>query len=558
MSINNSKSIALVGIGLLLLLLTASNDRASINKNGYSTPEEVVTAYLEAFRDSDISRMMDTFMTERLMEHYDLKASILEIGEFRAELMIPNANEFISTMSLEQYRGGTASMITGQYHALCAFESNLESIPNLQTVINESDVKTIINQMSMIANSLDFGTLKVSGFITPESLSSLYDLIGFDSLFDHYLDGSIPEQYDITAKSVGADKKANCIAVFEINGNHYMQCFEVFEYNGDWRIAQLGGLLYSALSSTLRYNSDSQGLIPLFPISDYSVLDNGAIMELRNETLKIMKKVKKQSTRPVPDISTSTSYQGPGFDTPEDAVKAYLEGLRDADLNRMLSAFAIESIADNYDLEAALRYYKFYFKSLGLPNVNAFITSLQVEEYKLEAINSIVRQYLLICFAESGQVFPENQKIRSESDASAVAALVDEVLNAPKLSTLSIISHIPLEDFSILSPVLGGIELSDSYFTEEAQSMFDNRSRIKGANKTVDCLTAFEINGNAYLLCLEAIEYDGKWRINQLGGNLASWLDIPYSLSGMVPLSFWDADAGIDADRLRELIISMG
>jgi hypothetical protein len=71
-----------------------------------------------------------------------------------------------------------------------------------------------------------------------------------------------------------------------------------------------------------------------------------------------------------------------GFDTPEDAVWEYVDGLKNADLDRMIGAFAIETYIENASLEKSLervRAYLFFSSDINMPNSNEFVTALNIE-----------------------------------------------------------------------------------------------------------------------------------------------------------------------------------
>jgi len=50
----------------------------------------------------------------------------------------------------------------------------------------------------------------------------------------------------------------------------------------------------------------------------------------------------------------TVTYEGPGFGTPEAAAKAFLDGLKNKDMDAMVATFAIESVANNCDYIAHL------------------------------------------------------------------------------------------------------------------------------------------------------------------------------------------------------------
>ena len=47
-----------------------------------------------------------------------------------------------------------------------------------------------------------------------------------------------------------------------------------------------------------------------------------------------------------------TKMEGDGFDTPEEALTAYIEAFKKMDMNGMISVYAMESLLENLDLEA--------------------------------------------------------------------------------------------------------------------------------------------------------------------------------------------------------------
>ena len=56
-----------------------------------------------------------------------------------------------------------------------------------------------------------------------------------------------------------------------------------------------------------------------------------------------------------------TKMEGAGYKTPEDAVMAYAEYLKNGDMEGMISTFAVESYVEHFDMRAHLEYYDSYF-----------------------------------------------------------------------------------------------------------------------------------------------------------------------------------------------------
>lgn len=103
---------------------------------------------------------------------------------------------------------------------------------------------------------------------------------------------------------------------------------------------------------------------------------------------------------PQPGKNTITCKQAEsgGFDTPQEAAAAYLEGLKTCDTERMLGTFAVESYARNFDFQAYMEYMQSYVLSqqeVKIPIANDFIQDItgckrreQIKEDMLRQGNS--------------------------------------------------------------------------------------------------------------------------------------------------------------------------
>ena len=77
--------------------------------------------------------------------------------------------------------------------------------------------------------------------------------------------------------------------------------------------------------------------------------------------------------------------EGPGFYSAEDAVLAYLDAFSNADLEAMIATFAIESFAENYDLEMTIERMMAYspIYEQRFPSSNRFTTSINIHQRKV-------------------------------------------------------------------------------------------------------------------------------------------------------------------------------
>lgn len=227
-------------------------------------------------------------------------------------------------------------------------------------------------------------------------------------------------------------------------------------------------------------------------------------------------------------LAASSAYpkaEGEGYDSPEDAAEAYLMALKDADLNRMLSTFAVESYVENLDYEALLNRMKTYnpsYEHVEMPSANAFMKALNLEKRRSNITTNIMQQYLILC----GSDFDFNEIVRLEDEAavSAFVAQMSGALDDTKLSSIELLGFAPPE------------ELSEHYMQETNQETMKSQAKPYGSEQISSCAAVFEMDGVLHMLCLDAILYEDKWYVFQFQGNIGALIGIASDMQGLAVL----------------------
>ena len=218
--------------------------------------------------------------------------------------------------------------------------------------------------------------------------------------------------------------------------------------------------------------------------------------------------------------SAPVKSEGDGFDAPEDAAKAYLEGLRDGDLHRMISAFAIETFIEKASFEATLRWLRAYTPNGDvLPNANEFVTSLSVENRRGSIVRIIRHQYFSLCGVGLNSA---PQKMEDEAHIGRFVDQFTKNLNKFKLPTLQVVGFVPPE------------KLSDKYSSERNQENLALIAETYGADRRVSGVAVFKLDGNMCALLFDADKYGDKWYLAGLGGNIAALMGVNAGLYGMI------------------------
>lgn len=178
-----------------------------------------------------------------------------------------------------------------------------------------------------------------------------------------------------------------------------------------------------------------------------------------------------------------------GFDTPEEAVKAYLAGLRDNDLEQMADTFWDESEADN-----------------------------------------ISRQYAILCGID---LIPEISSdkyliIKESQDIQKLMNKLEQQIKTTDFSDMELRGFIPLE------------KLTDIYRSEPYQKNLAALAKKNGGNQLDTRMAVIRINKDSFSLLFDIIQYEDKWYIFKIGGMLSHILGLDIEMAGTLRLDTED------------------
>lgn len=231
---------------------------------------------------------------------------------------------------------------------------------------------------------------------------------------------------------------------------------------------------------------------------------------------------------PVIGQDSAGKYEGPGFDTPEEAVTAFAEALARNDAEAALSTFAIESMVDHRDafwtiernmlLNPANSFYT-------VPSDNEWIRDLKIIKRYAEAAGYLYNQYVAYTIEDAldlsmGQMLP----VRTQGELDNVKA----VLTRPeRLEFLTNIKFI-----EVLDPVETGFFSKGSMwktYTRQAESY--------AVEDYIPLAAHIRIGEQHGLIFFDCGRYDGRWYNLQAGGVISYALGLEASKGGMVLLS---------------------
>lgn len=238
-------------------------------------------------------------------------------------------------------------------------------------------------------------------------------------------------------------------------------------------------------------------------------------------------------------IQKKATFESPGYSTPEKAVTAYAEALKNMDMPGMVSTFAIESYVDNYDFVRGLEIYPYHwfsYQTLAAPSSNEFSYSANVSRRLGEVCS---KQYTTFYeLSRSGHVsFRDGYTEESE--------LVPEGLSyrqyARFLENYTLEKQLQLENMEITDIILPdgfmrfarkhNLEsLFESYNDNDwwRQEIVERWRLVYSADETMDIIVVLEINSEEYIMMPTVIRYGEKWWILDDRGYLYNYISDGY------------------------------
>ena len=196
---------------------TSDNILTHYEGNGFSTPEEAVTYYMEGLKKQDFEQILRAFSWETLMEHYSVEAYYQESRSYYpiAGIRMPNNNQFISTANINQYRSTITRNI---YRALECYI--LCDSPEITTLKSDEEIDAFLQKYDNDRlNKLS--EMKDIRFYTPDYITS--------NAFSKN-----EKRFRADTAKFGADAVKEIVGVADIGDETLICCPVVARYGSKW------------------------------------------------------------------------------------------------------------------------------------------------------------------------------------------------------------------------------------------------------------------------------------------------------------------------------------
>ena len=232
---------------------------AGFEGDGFSSPEEAVSAYVEAMNEGDVNAMAATFAIETYVDHLDARASMERVRSFIMNnySSVPVIGPLSRSILVERRRNEITEAIYHSYLFYATAGTDYDSIGSgsPETLPDEDSVASLLSVLEAAQQESWVGNISITKVCTPD-----------DPLVSPYMpDAARIEQGSANIQNqleiCGGDEYAELIAVLDVNGALGAQLMECIRYGDKWYNWHAFGLL----SNLLALNYMTNGLVVGIP-----------------------------------------------------------------------------------------------------------------------------------------------------------------------------------------------------------------------------------------------------------------------------------------------------
>ena len=256
-----------------------------------------------------------------------------------------------------------------------------------------------------------------------------------------------------------------------------------------------------------------------------------------------------------PSIAEGTQYEGPGFSSPEEAVRFYLEGLKEQNLEKMLQAFAYETWAQHFDFEEYATYNRSMSKRSGtlFPEKTDFLIAMEAQNQRAkinEQITNSMLYYMTGCMSNVKSVTEISEIVYKYLTVQLMYDSKEAEKFINSFDTDRLLAFKTLHTIVTFSPEVA-IQLGILPSKYQEASMKRNAQQLKylRADEIVEIFALYFIEDEPYITVPTAVRYGEKWFLLDFASQAVISLGTASSFYAMLP-----ATAVIESSALEALV----
>lgn len=194
-------------------------------------------------------------------------------------------------------------------------------------------------------------------------------------------------------------------------------------------------------------------------------------------------------------------FEGDGYETADEAAIAYAEALCQANIDDMLSSFAVETFVENCDLKELVKSRKFYqydYAECPFENSGDFQTQINYYSRQFDLVNDFKQLYFYLVLGDDDHTTTE---IFLKNDSAEIDSFINKISDPSFKQKMSkarvrrVLTPEMLKDIDLLT--------------------YKNSTTVKYSYLKCDNITSFAIefdfNDKGYYLFVDVGCFDGVW-----------------------------------------------
>lgn len=476
------------------------SERISYEGNGFATPEDAVLFFLDGLKKLDFEQMLDAYTWETRASRFAAREYLLQNKTFTDSMIwLPAYYDGITSLNLEVMRESEAGTIMRSIAVWLNsdipddFPTDHMTEENIQTFKEKYDGK----KLELLKDMKNIRFLTVN------------DITGAE-YWTERKKAKLQREMD----NYGMDELIHLPTVADVGDEKLLLIPYVARYGDRWYLFTLDSLVMGHI------------------ITSESLVDTGFSFFTRLPFSDLLARPAGESDTAIQELP-KIRYEGDGFPTPEEAVIAYFDGLKNADVKQMLRAFAWETPAERYDIDAYLDYTRSFYPSHDpLPIAGDFASQANMHYLRNRQAGHIYRsfvQYLLPENFLSDHESPKGSAMIGRLKEDELETLIHHLMDheQEKIDALHRIDHI-----RFITPD----QATDRAFSElSPEYYYAGQAALYGADEVRDMVAVADIGEEHILVAPTVARYGDRWYMADLFSatrKLMNWHYLGYYLYG--------------------------
>ena len=228
-------------------LQQAASRSVKYEGDGFATPEEALTCYMEGLKNLDFEQMLGAFAWETQMEHYSFQKYFERIRAYQPSMLprMPSVNAFMFSANVNVLRFSQANAIYRSLEQYILGDDSPEKEATM-TITFKKDT----DEVEVFLQKFDNGRLEKLTqmanirFLSPDAVTG-----------NRFSSSTNQEQFLKQTAHYGADETVNIVGVADVGDETLFCCPTICRYGDKWYLVSISSMTSAMLNISASYQA---------------------------------------------------------------------------------------------------------------------------------------------------------------------------------------------------------------------------------------------------------------------------------------------------------------